>query len=99
MMTIYLFLQKPGFIIPISFLSYLSGCLLKRNLPKVRIQDVPVDEAYIQQLKQKVQDHFALDSLHADYLVYQGTISNHAYSGSDEKIRILYQQRHHKRYC
>ncbi len=71
-------------------LSYLSDSLLKRNLPKVRIQDTPVDMTLIQQLKQKVQDHFRLDAAHADYLVYQGIISNHAYSGSDEKIRVLY---------
>jgi len=75
---------------PDKLLSYLSGCLLKRNLPKVMIQDIPIEKALIKQLKQKVQDRFGLDSFHADYLVYQGTISNHAYSGSDEKIRILY---------
>jgi HD superfamily phosphohydrolase len=75
---------------PDKLLSYLSDCLLKRNLPKVRIQDMPIEKALIQQLKRKVQDRFGLDSSHVDYLVYQGTISNHAYSGSDEKIRILY---------
>jgi len=75
---------------PDKLLSYLSGCLLKRNLPKVRIQDMPVEKVLFQQLKREVQDYFGFDSFHADYLVYQGTISNHAYSGSDEKIRILY---------
>jgi HD superfamily phosphohydrolase len=75
---------------PDKLLSHLAGCLLRRNLSKVRIQDVPFDESYIQQIKRRVQDQFALDALSSDSLVYQGSISNHAYSGSDEKIRILF---------
>ena len=75
---------------PDKLLSHLAGCLLKRILSKVRIQDEPFEEAYLQRLKQRVQDHFTLDAESSDWLVYQGSISNHAYSGSDEKIRILF---------
>jgi HD superfamily phosphohydrolase len=75
---------------PDKLLAHLAGCLLKRNLSKVRIQDIPFEESYIQRLKHKAQDHYALDTPEADSLVYQGSISNHAYSGSDEKIRILF---------
>jgi uncharacterized protein len=75
---------------PDTLLSYLAGCLLKRNLSKVRIQDEPFEESYLQRLKQRVQDHFGLDAESSGWLVYQGSISNHAYSGSDEKIRILF---------
>jgi HD superfamily phosphohydrolase len=75
---------------PDKLLSYLAGCLLKRNLSKVRIQDVPFEESYIQQIKSMVQDHFAIDASGSDSLVYQGIISNYAYSGSDDKIRILF---------
>jgi HD superfamily phosphohydrolase len=75
---------------PDKLLSHLAGCLLKRNLSKVRIQDMPFEAAYIKKIKQKVQDHFALDAEGSDSLVYQGSMSNHAYSGSDEKIRILF---------
>lgn len=75
---------------PDQMLSMLSNCLLWRNIPKVRIQDIPVDNALMEQLKQRAVDHFGIDSSLAHYLVYKGTISNHAYSGSDGKIRILY---------
>jgi hypothetical protein len=75
---------------PDKLLSHLAGCLLKRNLSKVRIQDEPFEESYLQRLKQRVREHFAMDEQESDWLVYQGSISNHAYSGSDEKIRILF---------
>ena len=75
---------------PDKLLSHLAGCLMKRNLSKVRIQEMPFEETYIKKIKQKVQDHFALDAQDTDSLVYQGPISNHAYSGSDDKIRILF---------
>ena len=75
---------------PDTLLSHLAGCLLKRNLSRVRIQDEPFEESYIQRLKQRVQDRFALDAEDSGWLVYQGSISNHAYSGEDEKIRILF---------
>jgi hypothetical protein len=75
---------------PDQILAYLSKCLLNRNLPKVKIQDSPFDESYIEQLKIKVQEFFRIRSGEADYLVHSGTISNHAYSGLDDKIRILY---------
>jgi len=75
---------------PDKLLSHLAGCLLKRNLSKVRIQDEPFEESYLQKLKKRVQDHFVLDAESSGWLVYQGSISNHAYSGSDEKIRILF---------
>lgn len=71
-------------------LSILSDCLLRRNLPKVRIQDMPVDRTLTERITQRVQDHFGIDASQARYLVYEGTISNHAYSGSDEKIRVLF---------
>ncbi|MBN1416344.1 MAG: HD domain-containing protein [Bacteroidales bacterium] len=75
---------------PDRLLAYLSDCLLKRNLPKVIIQDTPMDDVLVKNIRKKVQDYFNFDAYLADSLVYQGTISNHAYSGSDEKIRILY---------
>jgi HD superfamily phosphohydrolase len=75
---------------PDRLLSYLTGCLLKRSLSKVRIQDMPFEESYIRKIKQRARDHFGMDALDCDSLVYQGSISNHAYSGSDEKIRILF---------
>ncbi|MBN2763110.1 MAG: phosphohydrolase, partial [Bacteroidales bacterium] len=71
-------------------LSYLSGCLIKRGLPKVMIQDTPIDGRLIKKLKLNVQGLFGIDESLSDYLVYQGQICNRAYSGSDEKIRILY---------
>jgi uncharacterized protein len=78
---------------PDRILSYLADCLLKRNLPKVRIQDSPFDASVIQKIKNDLRDRLSFDPSDVDALVYQGTISNHAYSGSDEKIRILFNNR------
>jgi hypothetical protein len=71
-------------------LAWLSGSLLKRNLPKIRIQDKPFDEKLLLEINKRCRNLFGIDEQEAGYLVYQGKISNHAYSGHEEKISILY---------
>ena len=71
-------------------LAYLAGSLLRRNLPKVRIQDNPVEKDELYMKKGIIQDFLGFKSDEADFLVYQGTISNSTYSGNDDKIRILF---------
>jgi HD superfamily phosphohydrolase len=75
---------------PDKILAYLSRSLLTRNLPKVKIQDNPFDASNFDMLHRKIQEYFEIDFDDLNYLFHQGTISNHAYSGLDEKIRILY---------
>lgn len=71
-------------------MAYLAGSLLRRNLPKVIIQDKPFEKQLVDKIKDKVTDLFKIAPEDAGYMVYEGTISNHAYNGQDDKIKILY---------
>jgi len=71
-------------------MAYLAGSLLRRNLPKVIIQDKPFDTQLVNKIKDRVTDKFKITTEDTSYLVYEGSISNHAYNGLDDKIKILY---------
>jgi HD superfamily phosphohydrolase len=71
-------------------IAYMAGSLLRRNLPKVIIQDKPFEKQLVDKIKDKVTDTFKIDPEDTGYLVYEGSISNHAYNGQDDKIKILY---------
>ena len=71
-------------------IAYMAGSLLRRNLPKVIIQDKPFDTQLVNKIKDRVTDKFKITTEDTSYLVYEGSISNHAYNGQDDKIKILY---------
>ncbi len=71
-------------------MAYLAGSLLRRNLPKVLIQDKPFDKQLVDKIKNQVISRFMIKPEEAEYLVYEGSISNHAYNELDDKIKILY---------
>jgi uncharacterized protein len=71
-------------------LSLLSLSLTQRILPRVRIQDEPFDTEMVKRLKDEVKKGYNIDDHQAGFLVFTGTISNKAYSGNEENIKILY---------
>ncbi|MBN2481117.1 MAG: HD domain-containing protein [Bacteroidales bacterium] len=71
-------------------LSLLSRNLIQRILPRVRIQDAPFQEEMVSKHIQRIREYYVLDDHEAQHLVFTGVISNKAYSGQAETIKILY---------
>lgn len=71
-------------------LSLLSGNLIRRALPRVRISDEPFDKSRMRDLKNSASLKFSLREDETDYLVFSGLISNKAYSDQTDTIKIMY---------
>lgn len=71
-------------------LSELSRRLVDRRLFKVRIQNEPFDANLVEELRQKCVKALQIEDNDANYFVFTGQISNHAYTPSHtENIDIL----------
>lgn len=76
---------------PDPVLSRLSLDLMTRKLCRIEITNEPFSPIRVKAILDKVAQTYKLDNLtDAESFVYTGTISNNAYSISDEKINILY---------
>jgi HD superfamily phosphohydrolase len=71
-------------------LSQLSGNLIRRILPRVKISDLPFDKVQLTGLKTAAAQKYRLNDAEINYLVFSGLISNKAYSDKSETIKILY---------
>jgi len=71
-------------------LSLLSGNLIRRILPRVRISDIPFDESRMNELKKATASKLHLPENESNYLVFSGLISNKAYSDQTDTIKIVY---------
>jgi HD superfamily phosphohydrolase len=74
-------------------LSYLAKCITNRNLFKIKIRNKPFEEHKILAVRQKVFDHFRIESRLADYYLLSGSITNSAYDKGSENINILFKNR------
>jgi len=70
-------------------LSDLSDRLMNRRLFRIELQKNPIDPAYIEEIRKRIENRFGLSSSEAAYYLYTGETSNAAYSSMDEKINIL----------
>jgi len=70
-------------------LSYLSGSIINRKLPKVEMQKEDFSEAYLQKKKDWVMRKYSLNKNDIDYLVFKGKVWNKAYSTTENGIGIL----------
>jgi hypothetical protein len=71
-------------------LSILCTKLVNRNLNRIRMQNEPLDEHFVEEVRREAQRLFQLDEHEVNYLVIRERISNHAYSAEDENIQILF---------
>jgi uncharacterized protein len=71
-------------------LSLLSGNLVRRILPRVKISDTAVPHERIKALRSVIAVKYRLNNHESSYLVYAGTISNKAYSVTADTIKIAY---------
>lgn len=70
-------------------LSRLCTMMIDRRLYKVRLQKDPFDLQLVQSLQAKAKQLFEANDQDVSYYAFSGTITNNAYSSSDEKINIL----------
>jgi HD superfamily phosphohydrolase len=75
---------------PDRLLSLLSRNLVGRVLPKVKISDSPFSNSAIENLRSQASALYGLEDRESAFLVYAGIISNKAYSGKADTIKILY---------
>lgn len=72
-------------------LSSLSKQLINRTLNKVEFSDVPINPNRLLEMKNKVAQQFGISYEEAGYFVFDGQISNSAYSDNGSKINVLLQ--------
>jgi len=69
-------------------LSELSKCIINRNLLKVKIKENAFAKAKLEEYKTALMDKHAISKHEASYFVFDGTISNQAYSYKQGSIKI-----------
>ena len=70
-------------------LSKLSKMLLHRDLPKVKIQNLPFEQEKLETLYKKVALAYNISEKEASYLVFTNSVQNTAYNAERQKINIL----------
>ncbi|WP_155284682.1 HD domain-containing protein [Capnocytophaga felis] len=70
-------------------LSKLSKMILNRDLPKVKLQNVPFDAEKTLILYEKVSSAYGISKEEAAYFVFSDKISNTAYNAQQQTIHIL----------
>lgn len=75
---------------PDTVLSLLCRCLVERRLLKVKFQQEPFEDSYIQTLRNNICNKLNITAAEADYLVFTGEASNTTYNPAEEHIHILF---------
>lgn len=70
-------------------LSALAKSLLNRNLPRVLISDQPFDDEGFKKILHSVQNKYNISATDTGYFLFNGEISNNAFSSSEDMIQIL----------
>lgn len=70
-------------------LSFLSKGLLDRKLFRLEWRTVPIEQDYIESIRQKTGRHFG-PNVPLEHLVFEGRESNRAYDDTHEQIKILF---------
>ena len=73
-----------------TLLSLLARNLIRRQLPRVKISDVPFGESGIAGLRDKACKQYNFPESEGNYLVFTGLIANKAYSDKTDTIKIIY---------
>ncbi|WP_203966759.1 HD domain-containing protein [Capnocytophaga stomatis] len=70
-------------------LSALSKMLLNRDLPKVKLQNMPFDSDKLNVLYEKVSSAYNISKEETTYFVFSDKVSNTAYDSKQQRINIL----------
>ncbi|KAA3630768.1 MAG: HD domain-containing protein [Bacteroidetes bacterium] len=71
-------------------LSFLSTGIIDRKLFRLEFSDEPFDEKYIKNKKEEILAKTSLNSEDLEYVFYEGTETNSAYSTVKDEIKILF---------
>ena len=71
-------------------LSTLCECLIHRVLFKIKLQNQPFEEEFINDLKNSAIKKLKIDKKNIDYFVFSDSLSNKIYIPQSEKINILF---------
>lgn len=74
-------------------LALLSRNLMNRKLYRIEMQYHPFEEGYVQKKVVRIKNEMRIGEKEINYFVFTGSISNHAYSLNDDKIKILKKNR------
>jgi uncharacterized protein len=72
-----------------SILSRLAYNLIQRNLPRVLIGDQPFSTAYIDKISNNIKFRYSITDIEMENFLFQGEISNNAFSRSEDMIQIM----------
>jgi hypothetical protein len=75
---------------PDRVLANLCSMLVDRRLLKVRFENGPFEEAYLEQLKQYASEKLGVSREDAGYFAFTGEAVNTMYDPYDERINILF---------
>lgn len=70
-------------------LAYLSKAIIQRKLPKIILRSEQFNSTVIKELKENVLKTFNVSKKDLSYLVFDGEVSNHAYSAKESPIKIV----------
>ena len=69
----------------------ITQCLINRKLYRIKVSKQPFSESFIRLVHERICQHFQLeDTTVADYFLVSDSITNSAYTASDEQINILF---------
>ena len=71
-------------------LTELCKMLVNRKLPKISIQNTPVDKDQLNEIRSKVAADQKIERSDADYFIFSGKLENSTYSSREEQIKIFY---------
>lgn len=71
-------------------LENLCRMLIERRLYKIQIQKEPFQDELIKAYREKIEKKLGLSPEESTFMVFQHSVSNHAYSQESERINILY---------
>lgn len=73
-----------------SVLSQLARCIMNRELLAVQIAEQPFTNEFVSGIKKRVRRKFGVGEKEAAFLIAEGKISNSAFSGREDMIKILF---------
>ncbi len=76
--------------VPDPFLAHLSKALIDRKLFRIELRSKPFENVYIDSIRSKIIEAFAIKKTDVDHLIITGKETNSAYNTSKQEIKILY---------
>jgi uncharacterized protein len=71
-------------------MNLLCGWLLDRNLLKIQLQPLPIENAFLEQKREEIQQMTGWTDEETSYFVFTGKAENTMYKTDDENIEILF---------